>query len=262
MTPLEDTESAIVFAPHQDDETLGCGGTIARKKQAGAIVKLVFLTDGRGSHADLIDWQQLRQMRQQEAIAAAQVLGVPPEDVQFLDFPDGELAQYQSEAIAQVVATLDQHQPQQIFLPYHREPQFIPDHPATHHIVWQAVQQSKRSVTLYEYPIWFWCHWPWMKWVWYPRSPLGRLKLGVQSLLRTLKLGWYPWQDFTTVSDIRPFLAQKQQALDCHASQMVSQLERSDWTTLAQLSDGDFLACFAQPQEIFYRRRFSKPESD
>jgi len=26
-------QSAVVFAPHPDDETLGCGGTIARKSQ-------------------------------------------------------------------------------------------------------------------------------------------------------------------------------------------------------------------------------------
>src|SRR5207248_577693 len=38
--------SAIVFAPHQDDEVLGCGGTIVRKLRAGADVTVVFLTDG------------------------------------------------------------------------------------------------------------------------------------------------------------------------------------------------------------------------
>ena len=37
---------AIVFAPHPDDETLGCGGTILKKRSLGAPVEVVFLTDG------------------------------------------------------------------------------------------------------------------------------------------------------------------------------------------------------------------------
>ncbi len=42
--------SALVFSPHPDDECLGCGGTIIRKKQAGSTVKIVHLTDGSRSH--------------------------------------------------------------------------------------------------------------------------------------------------------------------------------------------------------------------
>ena len=34
--------SAVVFSPHFDDETLGCGGTILQKRRAGAAVSLVF----------------------------------------------------------------------------------------------------------------------------------------------------------------------------------------------------------------------------
>ena len=37
----------VVLAPHMDDETLGCGGTIARHVRAGAQVTVIFLTDGR-----------------------------------------------------------------------------------------------------------------------------------------------------------------------------------------------------------------------
>ena len=57
--------SAIVFSPHQDDETLGCGGTIARKKEAGAEVKVVFMTDGSLSHHRFIAQDELIELRQQ-----------------------------------------------------------------------------------------------------------------------------------------------------------------------------------------------------
>src|SRR5687768_6580034 len=46
-TPLGEEElgrSAMVFAPHPDDETLGCGGTILQKRRAGASMRIVFMT--------------------------------------------------------------------------------------------------------------------------------------------------------------------------------------------------------------------------
>lgn len=258
LEPMNSSEyraSAIVFAPHEDDETLACGGSIIRKKQVGAEVKIVFLTDGRASHAHMMDWQKLSKMRQQEAINASQVLGVAEEDVTFLGFPDSDLVSYESAAIEQVLAILEKESPEQIFIPYHREPLFIRDHRATYDIVLNAVQRSGKSLTVYEYPVWFWCHWPWMKLVWFRGKPLSNLKMAVRSLQRMFNFGLNPWKEFTTTSDIRDVLEQKKEALACHHSQVNKQLDRSDWATLAEVSDGDFLECFAQPQEIFYRHR-------
>jgi glycosyltransferase involved in cell wall biosynthesis len=61
-------KSAMVFAPHQDDETFGCGGMIARKKEQGIPVAIAFLTDGRGSHGLDTDAQNLIHIRQQESL--------------------------------------------------------------------------------------------------------------------------------------------------------------------------------------------------
>jgi LmbE family N-acetylglucosaminyl deacetylase len=48
---MEDTslteKSILVFAPHPDDETLGCGGTIANRVREGHEVEIFFMTDGR-----------------------------------------------------------------------------------------------------------------------------------------------------------------------------------------------------------------------
>ncbi len=255
MSSLEYEESAIVFAPHEDDETLACGGSIIRKKQVGASVKIIFMTDGRASHGHMVDWKKLSAMRQQEAINAAQVLGVGPEDVMFLGFPDNDLVSYEAAAIEQVMAILEKESPQQIFIPYHREPLFIRDHRATYDIVWEAARRTGKLMTVYEYPVWFWCHWPWMKLVWFRGKPLGNLKMTVRSLQRTVSFGLDPWKEFTTFSDVSQVFDQKQEALACHHSQVNKQFDRSDWPILAEVSDGDFLDCFAQPQEIFYRHR-------
>ncbi len=59
-------QSALVFSPHFDDETLGCGGTILRKRSLGAAVGIVFLTDGRASHRDWISETELARTRTEE----------------------------------------------------------------------------------------------------------------------------------------------------------------------------------------------------
>src|SRR5688572_2212586 len=40
-------ETVLALAPHMDDETMGCGGTLALHAQRGATVTVAFLTDGR-----------------------------------------------------------------------------------------------------------------------------------------------------------------------------------------------------------------------
>lgn len=39
-------KNVLVLAPHQDDEVIGCGGTLLQLKKSGASVTMVFLTDG------------------------------------------------------------------------------------------------------------------------------------------------------------------------------------------------------------------------
>ena len=46
--------SCLVLAPHPDDETLGVGALIARKRAAGTRVRVLVVTDGRGSHVSSV----------------------------------------------------------------------------------------------------------------------------------------------------------------------------------------------------------------
>ena len=45
------TQSILILAAHPDDEVLGCGGTIAKLADGGAIVHVAFLADGVFSRA-------------------------------------------------------------------------------------------------------------------------------------------------------------------------------------------------------------------
>jgi LmbE family N-acetylglucosaminyl deacetylase len=80
----------LILAPHQDDETLGCGALIAAAARMGLRPRVAFLTDGSASHEGSPTWsaQRLAAARRAEALDALGVLGVPPADILFLDWPD------------------------------------------------------------------------------------------------------------------------------------------------------------------------------
>jgi LmbE family N-acetylglucosaminyl deacetylase len=238
--------SAIVFAPHQDDETLGCGGTIIRKRRAGAEVWVVFLTDGSGSHRHLMAEEELRTLREQEAAAAARLLEVEADHVIFLRFKDGQLTQQQSAAVLAVTQVLEHLEPEALFIPYRREAPA--DHAATYAIVQAALARTGRNgIEVYEYPVWFWQHWPWM------RVPLRRRREALGALARSLRANWALLHEFRCGVDIQDVLMLKQTALDAHRSQMTRLQPDQRWLTLGDVSDGEFLDCFFQAREIFRR---------
>ncbi len=247
--------SAVVFSPHQDDEVLGCGGTLLHKQQAGAAIKIVFMTDGSESHSQLISPETLANLRQKEAIAAAQHIGLSQSDVLFLGLKDGQLSNRSNQimAIEQVTAILHQHQPEEIYIPYYLEPH--PDHVATHTAVMGALQNYGRSVMVYEYPVWFWNCWPWVRFTsrdW--RDYVNQLKWVVKSNLRLT-------QDFHHVVYIADVLKDKRTALEQHQSQVQRLLPQPEWVVLEDMAEGDFLRCLFQNHEIFYGHRFPQNHS-
>ncbi|MGF1521520.1 MAG: PIG-L deacetylase family protein [Leptolyngbyaceae cyanobacterium] len=234
----------MVFAPHPDDETLGCGGTIARKKQAGADIKIVFMTDGCQSHAHLMPAAQLKEIRAKEAIAAAQKLGIPHQDVFFLGIQDGTLARHHDGVVAKVAPLLLQWLPEEVFVPYFQDG--VPDHDATNHIVVAAAKQCGLAVTLYEYPVWFWTHWPWAT----TDTPQPSGTLPVVPTLRTMAQFL---RDFQCAIDVGDVLETKRVALQQHASQMTRLMPHPRWFTLKDVAGGDFLDCCLQRYEVFHR---------
>jgi len=89
----------LVLAPHCDDETLSSAGLITQALRAGMQVRVVIATNGDGfifatmeefrrafpTHGDYI---RMGTLRQQESLSALKLLGVGPEQVTFLGYPD------------------------------------------------------------------------------------------------------------------------------------------------------------------------------
>ncbi|RMF81488.1 MAG: PIG-L family deacetylase [Planctomycetota bacterium] len=236
--------SALVIAPHQDDETLGCGATIAAKRAAGARVKIVFLTDGAASHGHLMDAQRLQGLRKQEALAAAQVLGVAPENVHFFGFPDGALANHRPAAAAKLRALVEDFKPQQVFLPYHGD--MTPDHVATGHIFYEAVVPLDQHFRVFEYPVWFWSRWPWAA------TANRGVKRVVHNSRDAAKWAWaarFQLQAFACSPEDRE---RKRRALAEHKTQMTRVESNPQWSVLGDVADGEFLDCFFQDYELFF----------
>ncbi len=146
-------KSAMVFSPHQDDETFGCGGMIALKRAQGIAVQVVFLTDGQGS--DNLN-PQISQIRVDEALTALKVLGVDQSQIHFLAKPDGTLQNLplleQQQLIEQLVSLLNFYQPQEVYVPHRQDCHC--DHEATYELVRSALFNSQVKAELWQYPIW------------------------------------------------------------------------------------------------------------
>ena len=247
--------SAIVFSPHFDDETLGCGGIIFKKKRAGADVKIVFMTDGSKSHKNLISEDELKVIRKSEGLACAQSLGLNNNnDVLYLNFEETKLKELQDAAIAKVKQIICEQKPEEIFMPYFREPLlWSEDHLATTRIIKSALQSYRENLIIYEYPIWFWFHWPWVD-LFTRKEPLRSIIL---KNTFAYSFGLRLLQDFGCSVYIGDILEHKHSALSKHRSQMSRLLPDSNWATLSDVSNGEFLKCFFQEHEIFRRYHHS-----
>jgi LmbE family N-acetylglucosaminyl deacetylase len=87
----------LIIAPHPDDEALANSSVIIKGKEAGATVKVVFVTFGEHNTSTLAKFllfpssvtaDLLAERRHKEAINAAKVLSLREKDLIFLGFPD------------------------------------------------------------------------------------------------------------------------------------------------------------------------------
>jgi len=150
--------TTIIFSPHQDDETLACGGTIAKKIMRGANVYIIFMTDGRNSHKTVLGIEsnptpeELKAIRKSESKKVAKIFGVKRENVIFLDFRDGTLKDNISRAKEFVKNCLIKLKPTEIFLP--QEHDFHKDHSSTNQIVLTIAKELGLDIDVYEYIVW------------------------------------------------------------------------------------------------------------
>jgi LmbE family N-acetylglucosaminyl deacetylase len=142
--PAEEVDPATFFAgrvlltaPHQDDCVLAFGATLARLG-GGAHIHVAYATDGADSPEPLLPWfderpRNLRELREEEAREAMQQLGVPPENVHFLDFPDRRLGRHLPALRRALRELAERVGPDHVVAPFRYDRH--PDHLALHRAV-------------------------------------------------------------------------------------------------------------------------------
>ena len=154
------TEPCIIFAPHQDDETLGCGGLIARKRNEGLPVHVIFITDGSASHTGhpFVSTGEVGNIRLREALAALAILGVESGAIHFLDEADGTLknlsAERQAGLVAGLAGLIAEIHPGEIFLPC--SPDGSSEHDAAFAFIGTALARTGCRPDVWQYPVWSW----------------------------------------------------------------------------------------------------------
>lgn len=187
----------VVFAPHPDDDILGCGGTIAHSIHLGLTAAVVYLTSGESGSLS-VPREALGTMREAEAGRAAGMLGV--EDVRFLRWPDGYL-EVKPDYLILLTGLIREMQPDIVLIPHAGDA--VPDHQVTHQLVFDAIRRAAGP--------------------WFPECggdpwPVSRI-LGYEV--------WTPIPSPAALVDITPYASLKQQAMQCHQSQ-VSEIRYDD----------------------------------
>jgi len=150
---------ALVIAPHPDDETLGCGGLLAAKVRAGHEVRVVFVTDGSGSHPrhPALDPGELARRRRTEAVLALDILGVRPGQTRFLEIKDGSLAHLDAAAAAaltrKITDLIREFKPAEVFVTWRDDGSS--EHAAACQLTVGALAAAGGG-RLLEYPVWAW----------------------------------------------------------------------------------------------------------
>ncbi|MBX3357724.1 MAG: PIG-L family deacetylase [Phycisphaeraceae bacterium] len=234
--------SAVVIAPHPDDETLGCGAVIMRKVGAGKRVRVVIVTDGRRSHdSKSVTAEELVAMRRREAIEACRVMGVGDDAVVFIGCPDQEVGARREETTRRLRAVIEAEAAaggaEEVYSPSGIDRNA--DHRDIAAIVRDLAAAGRFAGDLLEYPVWFWTFRTWM----------GPGRVGVGSVVR---LAWRPLAAMVTLRvrlvSTDGLLDRKRAAIAAHRSQMENLTGEPGWGVLPRA----FLRHFFGRWEMFF----------
>lgn len=149
--------NVLIFAPHPDDEVIGCGGLIARLVRQGRIPHIVVMTGGEGSHTSCCNTskEEIIKARRRLTRNALTILGIPESHIHELNFADGNINGNDPEVkkLRQLVADIN---PESVFVPHWGEG--WPDHINTAKIVRDI---APASAEIWEYCVWMWYYNVW-----------------------------------------------------------------------------------------------------
>ncbi|MFN0279982.1 MAG: PIG-L deacetylase family protein [Pyrinomonadaceae bacterium] len=136
--PIEKFKSILMISPHQDDETIGAGGTLLLAAAAGAKIDVLYTTDGATNNQPHTETrEEYVSVRNEEARKVCDRLGA---DVHHLNISNTG-PQPTTDDLDQLARIVNDVNPDLILAPW------ILDSPAKHrltnHLLWLAHQRNK-----------------------------------------------------------------------------------------------------------------------
>ena len=227
----------VVFAPHPDDETLGCGGTILKRIAEGYEVFIVVMTDGRHALSKMcgltdLNPEKMKRIRRSEMLRAMAILGVPSQNVFFWDFEDGLLANCTTAAKVKVLKLLNELNPSEVYYPYEKD--YHCDHRAAGVILQDCIPKLNYFPETYRYLI---------------EHKFARFGPLVARILKLFR------QDIFSV-DITEFLDKKASAIAQFESQIKVVCDEQDHPVVEKVKN------HLEKNERFYLTSFRKKSGD
>jgi LmbE family N-acetylglucosaminyl deacetylase len=222
-------DTVVVFAPHPDDETLGCGGTIAKETSEGSEVSVVVMTDGRyalkslGIETDPTP-EELKEIRKKELRSALKILGVQEENTVFFDFEDSSLVNNEKSLEKKVQEVLDRNYPSEVYVTSAKDLHL--DHRVANRIVRNGLSKLGLNVNVYQYII----------------APRARRE-------KVLDLFLNLWKQDMVYVDISDFLQLKKAALKKYKSQIATISSKQVKPVLSS----SWVASHLKDREVFFR---------
>jgi LmbE family N-acetylglucosaminyl deacetylase len=144
----------VVLAAHPDDETLGCGGLIARRTAEGRRVVVVVITDGRALLGRFgIDRDpspaEVAQMRKEETRRAVDILTAGRAEILYLEVENERLVEEQADVTRRVTALVGDLKPAELYAPSAFEGHA--EHVAANEIARAACASTGACGALFEY---------------------------------------------------------------------------------------------------------------
>ncbi len=146
----------LVLAPHPDDDIFGLGGTLAKHRDQGDDVRIIYLCDGRSgtkrATTEIVQ-DELKKTRRAEAVAATEILGIPPGNLTFWGYRDGRLLANKTttKALMQILADFT---PRIVYTPHPSDGH--PDHEQTAAVLMRTLKAvgSDFPAEIWSYEVW------------------------------------------------------------------------------------------------------------
>jgi len=216
----------LCFAPHPDDEVLGCGGFLLKAKSLHHRIGIVYMTCGENG-SPIYSPQELKKIRLKETREVCKYLDIKPNDTSYLNMSDGDININTPKNFRKLMQIIRTFKPDIALIPHKNDQSF--DHRETSNLVKKALDMSGSNNFI-----------GYGKEAWWTKTILGYEV-------------WSPIQDYSYVLDISKFAKEKIKLLSFYKSQTKDSGNVSDFVGekalhlngyRAAMNEGEYMEVF------------------